>query len=115
MSERLAWALDVGVAPPPVSSQQKGHSVVEAGTDRAGWAKDGFALIAELRDAMHGVADPDSLPETPSDRWEAEGQYLESLAVSKRRLPSLAAWLEDHPDAGTKLARRAPEPVEGGS
>ena len=111
MSERLAWALDLGIAARPSSSKTHVHSAVEAGTDRAGWVEDGIAHIAELRDAMHGAVGHDSVPESPSGHWEAEGLYLETLAVSKKELPPLSAWLEEHPDAGKDLARSARNPA----
>jgi hypothetical protein len=111
MSERLAWALDLGIAPAPGASNPRHRSATEAGADRAEWAEEGFSHVAELRDAMHGVSNPDSLPESPSERWLAEGLYLESRAVSERALSSMSAWLEDHPEAGQELARSAPNPT----
>ena len=79
MSERLAWARDLGMAPAPDSSEWTDHSAVEAGADRAEWSEAGSSYIAELRDAMHGVLDPVSLGDGPAGRWEAEGHYLEFL------------------------------------
>jgi len=108
MSERLAWALDLGIAPGPGASKTGHRSATDAGADRAEWAEEGFSHVAELRDAMHRVSNPDSLPEGPSERWLAERLYLESLAVSERALSSLSAWLEDHPGAGQELARSVP-------
>jgi hypothetical protein len=61
---------------------------------------------------MHGAVDPDSVPETPSERWQAEGLYLEFLATSQRGLPALSAWLEQHPNGGRELARSVPSPVD---
>ena len=57
---------------------------------------------------MHGAVNPDSVPESLGRQWEAEGQYLELLAVSKNGLPSLSDWVEQHSDACQELARRAP-------
>jgi len=110
ISERLAWALDLGMAPTPDSAEPTAHSAVEAGADRAEWAAQGFAHVAELRDALHGALAPDSVPESPSARWQAEGEYIEFLAVSKRGLPPVSTWLEEHPDAGEELARSSVTP-----
>jgi hypothetical protein len=110
MSERLAWAVDLGIVPTGRDSSAKTtHSAVEAGADPAEWVDEGLAHIAELRDAMHLAVAPDSVPESPIERWQAEGQYLEHLAVSKRGLPPLSAWLKDHPDLDRELARSAPD------
>jgi hypothetical protein len=113
ISERLAWALGLGVAPAPGASASGAHSAVEAGANRASWADEGAAHIAQLRDAMHGVRNADSISETTSDRWQTEGLYLEYLAVSKNGHPSISAWLEDHPDAGRELARSVPDAPSG--
>ena len=90
MSERLAWALALGVAPKPGSTKPEASSVTEAGAARAEWAAEGFSHLAELRDALHGVSNPDAVSASLSERWEAEGLYLESLAVSERKLPSMS-------------------------
>jgi len=111
MSDRLAWALDLNIASVPKDTEPTIHRAVEAGADRTEWMKEGFVLVAELRDAMHGVKDADSIPESPSERWQAEGQYLEFLAVSKSRLPPLSAWLKGHPEAGRELARDSSTPT----
>jgi hypothetical protein len=98
ISERLAWALDLDIAPVPGASAPR-VGAVEAGADRAQWAKEGFSHLAELRDAIHGARPPDSVPESPSERWLAEGQYLELIVASKSQLPPISAWLDTHPDA----------------
>jgi hypothetical protein len=109
ISERLAWALALGVAPSlDAPEPRSAHAATEAGADRAEWVDEGLAHVTELRDAVHGAINPDSVPESLGRQWEAEGQYLEFLAVSKNELPSLSAWVEDHPDACQELARRAP-------
>ena len=113
ISERLAWALALGVAPSPDSPEhRRAHAATEAGADRAEWVDEGLAHVAELRDAVHGAVNPDSVPESLGRQWEAEGQYLELLAVSKNRLPSLSDWVEQHSDACQELARRAPGAAE---
>ena len=107
ISERLAWALDLAIAPAPGASAPR-IGAVQAGADRAQWAKEGFSHLAELRDAIHGARPSDSVPESPSERWLAEGQYLELIVASKSQLPPITAWLDAHPDAGRELVRRVP-------
>jgi hypothetical protein len=86
ISERLAWALALGVAPSPDATEpRRANAATEAGADRAEWVDEGLAHVAELRDAVHGAVNPDSVPESLGRRWEAEGQYLELLAVSKKQ------------------------------
>ena len=110
ISERLAWALALGVAPSlDAPKPRSAHAATEAGADRAEWVGEGLAHVAELRDAVHGAVNPDSVPESLGRQWEAEGQYLEFLAVSKKGTPSLSDWVKQHSDACRELARRAPE------
>ena len=85
VSERLAWG-----------QATTGDHLEE-------WIDDGRAIVAELRDAMHGRIDPRSLSEARVRHWQKYGSRMELAAVGMG-LPGLNEWLRANPGAAQEVA-----------
>lgn len=70
----------------------------------APWAERGLELMFEIRDAMHGNADPRELDSDDSMEWLLQGHSLD-LMVQEVGGPSINDWLAQVPQEEFSAAR----------
>ena len=81
-----------------------GEAMVGNADETAEWVEDGYAILAELRAAMHGEMDPRSVEESRVRHWQKYGRGIEAIAIEMGQ-PALNPWLRENRDAMREVAR----------